>query len=83
MVSDDQVLGHSIVFWWLICASFLCFVLLLWFAFQAQAVELSIVGNSTGQGSHVLIFSGEQLYVSLEQGLNSSSWQIIADVGVA
>jgi hypothetical protein len=78
MSSDDQICGIGLTVWWLICAAVLYLVLLLVFTFQAQAVELSIVGNSTGQGSHVLIFSGEQLYVSLEQGLNSSSWQVLA-----
>ena len=45
---------------------------------QAIAVSLSITGNSTGQGLHMLSFAGEQLNASILQGSNCSTWQITA-----
>ncbi len=39
-----------------------------------HAVELSITGNASGQGSHLLNFTGEQLNVSILQ--NGSIWNV-------
>jgi hypothetical protein len=42
-----------------------------------DAVELSISGNSSGQGLHTLSFSGEHLNANIIQG-NNSTWLINA-----
>ena len=63
---------------------------LIWYAFllfcisvltltlYASAVDLSIIGNSTGTGTHVMSFAGDMLNISILQGNNSSTWQILA-----
>jgi len=68
-------------------------VLLVWYAFlalfvmralllaHAGAVSLEISGASIGQGVHSLNFSGN-VSASLIQGLNNSSWQVLATGGV-
>lgn len=54
-------------------------VLSLWFTFgHAQAASLSIIGSSIGQGVHSLNFSGA-INASILQGMNNSSWQILAE----
>lgn len=47
-------------------------------AVDAAAVSLSISGPSSGQGLHVLSFSGEQINASITQGDNNSTWLINA-----
>jgi hypothetical protein len=65
-------------------------VLLLWYVFlsviiivivlsiYASAVSLSIVGNSTGTGTHFMSFAGDQINASIFQSMNNSTWQINA-----
>ena len=52
-------------------------IILLVLAIYARAVELSVVGHSIGTGFHSLNFSGN-VSASIIQGLNNSSWQILA-----
>ena len=46
-------------------------------AVELSVSELSISGNSAGQGLHTLSFLGEHLNASIIQG-NNSTWQINA-----
>ena len=78
MKAEDAFLGIWTVGW--ICL--VIGVFLLFCGMAGRAVELSVVGQSIGQGIHCLSFSGN-VSATLIQGMNNSSWQIIASGGVA
>ena len=77
MKAEDAFLGIWTVGW--ICLVICAF--LLFYGMTGRAVELSVVGQSIGQGIHCLSFSGT-INASIIQGMNNSSWQIIASSGV-
>jgi hypothetical protein len=64
------------VAFWSICFGFVAtLTLALWLLIDmSRAVELSIVGQASGQGLHLLNFTGEQLNVSILQ--NGSLWNL-------
>lgn len=59
--------------WWI---GWLCIIAVVVYlaTLPAHAVELFITGQASGQGLHLLNFSGDQLNVSISQ--NASGWNL-------
>lgn len=62
------------VVWWALWAGVCLFCVLLAGGMLGDAVSLSISGQASGQGLHLLNFSGESLNVSILQ--NGSAWNL-------
>ena len=45
---------------------------------HAATIIISDIGNSTGYGLHSVSYSGQNLTATIVQGMNNSTWQIIA-----
>lgn len=65
-----------------VCVVIVAAILLFTFSMQAGAVDLtlSISGNSSGQGPHIMTFSGVLLHVNVSQE-NETSWNVTAEGG--
>lgn len=66
----------------ILVVAFLMGLVAAFFTMPTDAVDLtiSVSGTSSGQGSHIMTFSGDLLHVNVSQE-NETSWNVTADGG--